>query len=743
MKLPQTDRRTFLKTTGHLLIGFNLFPFIQCSPVKDSNSNLPAYMGIPERPHLGRELIDSWIRLDADGHVTVLTGKKELGQGIRTALMQIAADELEVEFERCHIINGDTGQTANEGYTSGSNSIEGSGLAIRRAAAETKYFLRQLASESWNVELSHVSVKDGIIYGPEKMSVSYWDLVNGKYYEKTISDKAPILEYNKHKYVGKPVPREDIKNLVLGKSHFVQDLQFPEMVHARILHPPFYQAKLKQLDQSVVASMDGVIKVIVDGSFVAVIAKREYQAIKAWQKLKTLSVWEENEINVLPENLFQDMKLKAQRPQIIEDSPGITEKINASPIKLKASYHRPYHMHGSAGPSCAVALWEKDNLTVWSPTQGVYPLQSTLSDLFQIDQEKIRCIGIPGSGCYGHNGADDVSAEAALIAKHLPGKHVRLQWMREDEHQWEPYGSAMIMELEAGVTNEGIIKAWDSQIWSDSHSTRPRGDAGHFITARHLEKPFSFSKGGFSGGAYRNATPLYNIPDLRLKLYNYDGPLRTSALRGLGAYDNIFALESFMDELATASGIDPLTFRIKNLMDKRAIAVLEELKIKSNWNEIERSENNGFGIAFAKYKNSAAYFAVLAEVTIDKASKSFILEKLTGVIEAGQCINPDGIINQTEGGMIQSASWTLMEEVKYDSNGVLSKDWNTYPILRSSETPEVEVHLINRPELPPLGAGEAAQGPVAAAIANAVFDATDSRVRELPITREKIDWSKV
>jgi nicotinate dehydrogenase subunit B len=743
MKFPQTDRRTFLKTTGHLLIGFNLFPFIQCTSLDDSRSDLPEYMGIPERPHLGRDLVDSWIRLDAEGHVTVLTGKKELGQGIRTALLQIAADELEVEIERCHIINGDTGQTANEGYTSGSNSIEGSGIAIRRAAAETKYFLIQMAAENWKVELSQVSAKDGIIFGPGKISISYWELVNGKYYEKTISDIAPILDFNKHKYVGKPVPREDIKTLVLGKSHFVHDLRFPDMVHARILHPHTYKAKLKQLDQSAVASMDGVIKVIVDGSFVAVIAKREYQAIKAWQILKTLCVWEVNKINILPEKLFQDMKLNAQKPQIIEDSPGITGKINASPAKFKASYHRPYHMHASAGPSCALAIWENGQLTVWSPTQGVYPLQETLSDLFGLEKDKIRCIGIPGSGCYGHNGADDVSAEVALIAKHMPGKHVRLQWMREDEHQWEPYGSAMIMELEAGMDEKGKIQAWDTHIWSDSHSTRPRGEAGYFITARHLENPFIFNKGGYSGGAYRNATPLYNIPSKRLQLYNYDGPLRSSALRGLGAYANIFALESFMDELAHLADMDPLEFRIKNLDDWRAKAVLEKLAEKTNWSSLDRSGNKGYGIAFAKYKNSAAYFAVMAEIEKHPEKETFKLARMVGVIEAGQCINPDGIINQTEGGMIQSASWTLMEEVKYDANGVLSKDWNTYPILRSQETPEVEVHLINRPELPPLGAGEAAQGPVAAAIANAVFDATGNRLRDLPLKPEKIEWAKI
>jgi nicotinate dehydrogenase subunit B len=740
MKPLSVNRRTFLKTSGQLLIGFNLFPLINCSPSDKHNSILSGYDGIPVRPHGGRELIDSWIRLDAEGHVTILTGKKELGQGIRTALIQIAADELEVDIKRCHIINGDTGQTANEGYTSGSNSIEGSGKAIRQAAAEAKNFLLQLASEKLETSKASLTLEDGQILGPNKKKISYWELVDGQYFEQTITGDAPILDYRQHQYVGKPIPREDILNLVKGKAHFIHDLRLPDMVHARVLHPPAYASQLISLDKIKIEELPGVLKVIQDGNFIAVITEKEYQAVKAWEKLKDHSEWETSSISPLSKNLFDHMRSNVSSSEVIQESPNLKSTLSRSDKKVKATYFRPYHMHGSAGPSCAIGQWENEALTVWSPTQGVYPLQSTLSDLFKIDQGKIRCIGVPGSGCYGHNGADDVSAEAALIAKHYPGKPVRLQWMRENEHQWEPYGSAMIMELEAGVSKEGVIQTWDSQIWSDSHSTRPRGQAGHFISARHLKNAVRFNKGGFSGGAYRNAVPLYDIDHIGLKLYNYDGPLRTSALRGLGAYSNIFAMESFIDELAMATQEDPMKFRLKNLKDDRALAVLVELGNKTNWGGLDKTGNKGYGLAFAKYKNTAAYFGVMAEVEKDPERKSFKLTRMVGVIEAGQCINPDGIINQTEGGMIQSASWTLMEAVKFDEGGVLSKDWNSYPILRTKDVPIVEVHVINRPELPPLGAGEAAQGPVAAAIANAVFDCTGTRVRELPITSEKINW---
>uniref|UniRef100_UPI003593C63C xanthine dehydrogenase family protein molybdopterin-binding subunit n=1 Tax=Aquiflexum sp. TaxID=1872584 RepID=UPI003593C63C len=682
MELTKTKRRTFLKSSGQLLIGFNLFPLAFCQTKGTENDISMKYGGIPERPHTDRNLIDSWIRLDADGHVTVLTGKQELGQGIRTALIQIAAEELDVDLEICHIINGDTGQTANEGYTAGSNSIEGSGKAIRQAAAEARLVLLKLASEKWGIDLTGLQVKNGVIQGGPDRKISYWKLLEGKYLEEKITGEAPIKDYKDHVHVGKAVLREDIKKLVKGEAHFVHDLRLPDMVHARVLHPPVYKAKLVSIDLEKIKDQVGILKVIEDGSFVAVIAEREYQAVKAWQQLKESSKWDSPKLGPLSESLFADMKTNANSPQMVEDSPGISGKINSSYKKVKAEYQRPYHMHGSTGPSCALAKWDQDNLTVWSPTQGVYPLQNSLSDLFGLEKEKIRCIGMPGSGCYGHNGADDVSAEAALIAKHYPGRPVRLQWMREDENQWEPYGSAMAIQLEAGMDDNGKILAWDTKIWSDTHSTRPNGKAGHYVSARHLNKPFEFQKGGFSGGSYRNATPLYNIPDKRLQLFNYDGPLRTSALRGLGAYGNIFALESFMDELASEAGMDPIDFRIKNLNDDRAIAVLQILASKTRWDSKQKNPGKGYGVAFSKYKNSASYFSVLAEVEINKAEKSFKLTKMTGVIDSGQCINPDGLKNQTEGGMIQSASWTLMESVQYDENGILGKDWNSYPIMR-------------------------------------------------------------
>lgn len=736
-KLPNTDRRSFLKASGQLFIGFNLFPLAFCSP-KEADEINSMYEGIPERTHQGKDIIDSWIRLDADGYVTVLTGKQELGQGIRTALMQIAAEELDVPFEICHIINGDTGQTANEGYTAGSNSVEGSGSAIRQAAAEARLYLLKEAEKEWGIPTDQLEVKDGVILGPNGKKKSFWEILDGKFLEGNITGEAKIKSPEKHQIIGKTFQRAEILDMVQGKAHFVHDLRFPDMLHARVVHPPSYGSKLKNLDTDLISGMAGVEKVIVDGSFVAVVAKREYQAIKAWQKIKEISEWEKSEIKVKSDALFADMERNSNSPQEVEKHVNIKSVIDKSAKSHQSIYKKPYHMHGSTGPGCAVAKWEDQNLTVWSPTQGVYPLQNTLTDLLGLEKENIRCKGMPGSGCYGHNSADDVSAEAALIAKQLPGKHIRLQWMRDNEHQWEPYGSAMQIALKAGIDQEGKITAWKTQIWSDTHSTRPNGRAGHYVSARHLENAFEFQKGGFSGGSYRNASPLYTIPDRELLLHNYEGPLRTSALRGLGAYGNIFALESFIDELAALAEIDPFEFRIKNLDNPRAIEVIKTLKSKCIWENRDQSGRVGYGLAFAQYKNSASYYAVLAEIHKSPTEGKFRLHKLTGVIDSGQCINPDGLKNQTEGGMIQSASWTIMEAVQYDANGITSKDWNSYPIMRTNDVPEVEVHIINRPEEKPLGAGEAAQGPVSAAIVNALSSLLNNRVYELPL-REYFD----
>lgn len=737
----EIGRRDFFRQSGYLIMGFQLFPLGACNEKKQMGDILG--LGFDQSPD--REQINAWIRLEDNGIVKVLTGKMELGQGIQTALMQIAADELDVDMDRMIIQIADTTQTADERYTAGSGSIEGSGGSIRKAAAEARKILLEMAAEQFKSTVNNLDVEDGtIVVVDAGQKVTYWDLLKEKQIEAKITGDAPVKQPGDFKWVGKPIHRKDILKMATGQSVYVHDVRLPGMVHARVVKPPVYGAKLLDVPKEEVENMPGVLKVVRDGSFLGVIAEGEYQAINALNVLRSRSKWQRDELEPAPEDLYDDMQRHAAKPEIVEDATGLESALENSAIRYEATYKKPYHMHGSTGPSCAVAKWGDGKLQVWSPTQGVYPLRRTLADLLSVDEGHIHVKGVPGSGCYGHNGADDVSAEAALLAKALPGKPVRLQWMREDEHKWEPFGSAMILTVKGGMDDKGRLTAWETHIWSDTHSTRPNGDAGHFVAARYLDKPFHFSPGGFSGGSYRNATPLYDMPAKQVVLHNYQGPLRTSALRSLGAYANIFALESFMDEMAEKAGIDPVTFRLNHLKDQRAKAVIEKLASYTDFPSKPPGPGHGRGIAFSKYKNSAAYFAVLAEVELDTSEQGFKLTKMTGCIEAGQTINPDGIINQTEGGMIQSASWTIMEGVGYDSReGITSTDWGSYPIMRFEDVPEIEVLLIDRPEEKPLGAGEAAQGPVAAAIANALYQATGQRIRELPLHKTKADRGRL
>ncbi len=393
-------------------------------------------------------------------------------------------------------------------------------------------------------------------------------------------------------------------------------------------------------------------------------------------------------------------------------------------------------MHGSIGPSCAVALYEKGTLHVWTSTQGMYPLRDAIAKMLKMDAEKVHLIGVPGSGCYGHNGADDAATDAALIAMAYPDKPIRVQWTREEENAWEPYGSAMCMDAEARLDDSGKISHWRYAVWSDSHSSRPGGNPNNLLAARHLAEPFVQPGAGYGGGGFRNSEPYYTIPNLKIDAHIFEGPLRVSSLRSLGAYGNIFAIESFMDELAVVAKRDPLQFRLAHSTDERAIAVMT--KLQAMIHDVKPGPGEGIGVAFSRYKNTASYCAVAAKVAVNKASGAVNVQQMWAVIDAGETVNLDGLINQTEGGLIQSASWTLNEEVKYDKTHISSRDWTSYPIIRYSEVPLVEVAVIQHLELDPLGGGEAAQGPTSAAITNAIFRACGKRIRHLPVRAEEV-----
>ncbi len=724
-----STRRKFIQVmTGCLAIGFNLGDF-------SYGNTSPFIQELPESLKRNPN-INAWIEVLANGKVRIFTGKVELGQGIRTAIAQVAAEELNLPMESVEVVIAETGRTPNEGYTVGSGSIEQSAMAVRYAAAAAEMKLLELASHKLGVPLEQLSIENGKI-GTKTTGakLTFAELLDGK--QITDEVRLPITLKPKEKYslVGKAIPRDDIGRMARGEQVYVQDLRFPGMVHARVVRPASYDAKLLKLDeQQVKQNTEGLLKIARNGSFLGVIAEDEYQAIQAQMLMREASEWSAS--SRLPADSEQSLQeylatLPAQSERVRE-----TGMMPAENFTHKARYFKPYIMHGSIGPSCAVALWDKKILHVWTHTQGVYPLRDALSKMLEMPAENIHVTGVPGSGCYGHNGADDVAADAALLAMACPGKHIRLQWSREEEHGWEPYGSAMIMEIAAHLDNSGRITGWKYDLWSDTHSTRPGGNAENLLAARYLEKPFRPKGGGYSGGGYRNADPYYAIQNQQIDAHFFKGPLRVSALRSLGAYANIFATESFMDELAEKAGKDPYEFRLAHLDDERAKAVIRKLREITALQK--SSEGTAMGIGFSRYKNAAAYCAVAARVAVDKKAGTIQVQKMWAVIDSGEAINIDGLKNQTEGGMIQSASWTLKEQVKFDNRHISSTDWNSYPVFRFHDAPDAEVVVLNRPEEEPLGSGEAAQGPAAAAIANAVYYACGKRIRSLPLLAEKI-----
>jgi nicotinate dehydrogenase subunit B len=735
----KVNRRSFLKRAGQLCIGFSLFPVAGCKTLGIGGDQTKAEDSVSESVSENPE-ISSWLWIDSlEQRLTVLTGKIELGQDIQTSLRQIAAEELDVDMQRVSIIMADTGQTPDERYTAGSASIENSGAAIRNAAAEARMQLFKMAEERLGLPAEQLMVRDGTIQGPgpEPKAITYWQLLEGRQLEGRVSGNAPLKNPNQYTLVGTDQPRTDLVAMATGAELYVHDMRMAGMVHARVLRPPGYNAELTSLPEAKIRAMPEVIRLVRNGNFVGVVAKNEWGAVKALRILQEESTWEQQPMQPAQASLYQEMPSLVTEKEVVKDSDQLDSAMQGAAIQVEATYTKPYQMHGSIGPSCAVALWDNNILTVWSHTQGVYPLRRSLAAMLDIDEDAIRVIGVIGSGCYGHNGADDVAADAALLATATPGRHVRVQWMREDEHAWEPYGSAMLFRLKAGVDQQGNITAWQTELWSDQHSTRPSGRAGQLLPARHLARAHELPSGGFMGGAYRNAEPLYALPNLRIVAHAFKGPLRTSALRSLGAYGNVFALESFMDELATKASQDPVEFRLKHLQDERAKDVIRAAARQSGWGGTLPA-GRGMGIAFAQYKNSAAYCAVVAEVEYNAARNELRILQMIGAIDAGQTINPDGLKNQTEGGMIQAASWTMKEQVTYVDSRITSRNWESYPIFRFSEVPYAEVVIVNRPHEKPLGAGEAAQGPAAAAIANAVFDAIGIRVRDLPITPAKL-----
>src|SRR5882762_9226315 len=684
-------------------------------------------------------VLSSWVRFSPEGHVRVSPGKVEIGQGIVTALAQIAADELDVDIGRVQMVRALTAASPNEGVTSGSLSVQQSGRAIRQVCAEVRQIFLELASDRLGVGIDALEIDDGTISGPGNVRTSYWELADDVSLDRDATPGAVAKPSTQRTVAGNSVQRLDIPDKVFAHRRFLHDSPLPGMLHGRVLRSELSAAKLVEMPEDRARAVPGLVAVVRDGNFAGVVSETEDGAEAALNALRKGAMWSSGA--TLPDEDRLAEWLKAQPVESTVIDTKTASHASEKKRTIRQQYTRPYLAHASIAPSCAMAQWNADRIHVWSHSQGVYLLRADLALVLKLPVENITVEHMEGAGCYGHNAADDVALDAILLAQAAGGRPVRVQWSRADEMSHAPFGAAMAIEIEADLDAQNEIVDWRHSIWSNGHAARPgRASQPALLAAFELEHPFprmisANPPQANGGGGDRNAIPLYDFPSWTIESHRLlTMPVRTSALRTLGAQGNVFAIESFLDEIAIERGEDPVAFRLRHLSDERAKDVIKSVARRANWKPDKRT-GVGYGMAFARYKNTGAYCAAVAEI---EGAEEIKVRKLTLAVDVGEAINPDGVINQIEGGAIQATSWILKERVRFDRERIISTTWSQYPILRFSEVPEIEVLLIPRPNMSPLGAGEAALGPVTAAIANAVSDALELRVRNLPITRESL-----
>ena len=679
----------------------------------------------------------TWLGFETNGTVRISPGKVEIGQGILTALSQIAADELDVAFARIAITTVATPDSPDEGVTSGSLSVQNSGAALRHVCAEARSIFLSVAAQRSGVPIDDIRVEDGIFVSPAGPIGSYWEFAAQKLLEAEATPGARAKPPAARRLAGRSTPRRDLPDKVFGRPRFLHDLRPAGLLHARVLRPPSRAATLQDVPD--IALPDGAF-LVRDGSFLAVLAAQEHDCEAAAAKLAPKLRWAARD--TLPEEHALPAWLRQASAQ---ESIAFERDAPAPPAiaqEARASFFRPPVAHASIGPSCAIAQWTGDAVEIWSHTQGPYNLRMDMAKALRLPEESILIRHVEGAGCYGHNGADDVALDAALAARSAPGRPVRVLWSRADELGWSPFSPAMLVDVAAGLDAQGAIARFDVTVTSNGHSSRPgRGKLPTLLAAADLADPFpvppainhGLERGG---GAQRNAVPIYRMPALRVTMRTVtDMPLRSSAMRGLGAPVNVWAIESTMDRLAAMAGADPLEFRLRHLDDPRAADVLRAAAGMAGWQGRVRAEGIGMGMAVARYKNLGGWCAVFAEIAAEEVVR---VRQLWIAADLGEIVNPDGTINQLEGGAIHATSQALKEAVRFDRRRVTSDSWESYPILRFSEVPKVEVRLLDRPEMPPLGAGEPSFGPTVAAIANAIADALGVRPRAMPFTPENI-----
>jgi nicotinate dehydrogenase subunit B len=698
---------------------------------------------LKNHPRLGQ-----WLDVGADGKILAFSGKVDIGQGILHALRLIVAEELQLHPDEVVMVAATTMRSPDEAVTSGSLSVQDSGTALRHAAAHLREACRSRCAETLGVGRDDVELKHGVFTTPqESFRASYRELIDAAMLASTI-DPGHLQGRQLHHHVGGHYPRPDIQAKVFGQFEFINDLALPDMVFGQVFRPDTLTAELiesraERLAQDL-AELEGVIEVIRDGLLIGVLADTERVLAKTADKVLRAQVWR-GAAEVPPaDGVTAWLKSQPVASSVVLDQPADTP--TDLPLQtFRADYERPYLHHASIGLSCALAQWRGSTLQVWSHSQGIFNLRRDLALAFGMAPESVLVSHCDAAGCYGHNGADDVAFDASWLARKASGRPVRVQWSRHAEMAHAPMGPAMAVTLEAGLDAAGRLLSWKQEIWSQGHGTRPgREKTPALLGAWQTAEPFPVTLAvnaalAVGGGSERNAVPPYAIPAVKVLNHRVlSMPLRVSALRALGAHANVFAAESFMDELAERQGQDPLAYRLAHLPDERARAVLAEAARLAGWDQpgvLQAGDGFGRGIGYARYKNTGAYCAVVVELVVEEAVR---LSKIYIAADLGLVIHPDGARNQLEGGAIQAASWSLCESAQFDSAGVRSVDWASYPIFKFGDVPEVEISLMDRADCPALGAGECTTGPTAAAIANAIHHATGLRIRSMPFTADKL-----
>ena len=687
---------------------------------------------------LNNRRMDKWLRFQPDRTVKLAVGKVEIGQGVLTALSQIAAEELDVGIDRIDILSGDTQDAPDEGSTSSSQSIEVSGRSVRLVSAELRARVLARLAQRLNCAPEQLSVDDGTFFQDgNPTGHDYWSFSAAEDFAAEITGTAKPKPPTAYKVVGQPVRRRDLIAKLTGAA-FIQDIVRPDLLHARTLRQPSRDARLRSLNEAAIQKAAGsAIRIVRVGNFVAFVGPDETTVQRAATAAPLHAVW--TGVRVLTPQQQEAAWLRDQPADHRHlGDPGPPAETGTI---VSETYSRPFVAHAALAPSCALAEYRDGHLSVWSHTQGVYPLRNSLAGILGLQPDQVTVRHAHGAGCYGHNGADDAALDAAVIAMQLPDHCIRLQWRREEEFGFEPVSTAHMTRLRAALDDAGRPTDWTAEVWAGSHVQRPVF-GGTMLAHEAMPNPPPPAKANDpteanGGGGTRNAFPPYDFPAKRVIHHlALTTPVRTSSLRGLGALPNVFALECFIDELAERAGADPVAYRLSLLSDPRARLLIQNVAERCNWAQRgPAGSGTGLGLAWSRYKNKAAYACVAVELDVDQ---DITLRRVWCAADAGLVINPDGARNQLEGGIVHAASMTLKEQVTLDGDGITSLDWDSYPILKFSEVPEIDVVIIPNPDLPTLGMGECTFGPTAAAIGNAVAHALGARIRDMPLTRERI-----